>query len=49
MQRRQFVHSVGAGSALVSLGLASGCASVGGGKGPKVVVVLAPRSMYAMV
>ena len=39
MQRRQFVQSVGAGSALASVGFLSGCATVGGGSGPKVVVV----------
>jgi len=39
MQRRQFVQSVAAGSALGSLGLLSGCASIGGGSGPHVVVV----------
>ena len=39
MQRRQFMQSMGAGSALVSLGFTSGCASVNGGSGPKVVVV----------
>ena len=39
MQRRQFVQTVGAGSALASVGFLSGCATVGGGSGPKVVVV----------
>ena len=39
MQRRQCVQSVGAGSALASVGFLSGCATVGGGSGPKVVVV----------
>ncbi len=39
MQRRQFVHSVAAGSALGSLGLLSGCATPGGGSGPHVVVI----------
>ena len=39
MQRRQFVQTVGAGSALASVGFLSGCATVGGGGGPKVVVV----------
>ena len=39
MQRRQFMQSMGAGSALASLGFTSGCASVQGGSGPKVVVV----------
>ena len=39
MKRRQFVQSVGAGSAVVGLGLASGCASTAGGGGAKVVVI----------
>ncbi|HSO46016.1 MAG TPA: FAD/NAD(P)-binding oxidoreductase [Rhodoferax sp.] len=42
MLRRQFVRTLGAGSALGalgSLGMLSGCATSGGGKGPKVVVV----------
>lgn len=39
MQRRQFVQTVGAGSALGALGLVSGCASTGAANGPKVVVV----------
>lgn len=39
MLRRQFIQTVGAGSALGSLGLAAGCASTGGSNGPKVVVV----------
>jgi len=42
MLRRQFVRTLGAGSALGalgSLGMLSGCASMGGGNGPKVVVV----------
>ena len=34
-----FGESVGAGSALASVGFLSGCATVGGGSGPKVVVV----------
>ncbi|WP_101048537.1 NAD(P)/FAD-dependent oxidoreductase [Macromonas nakdongensis] len=38
MQRRQFVQTIAAGSALGSLGLMAGCASVGG-SGPHVVVV----------
>ena len=38
MERRQFVQSLGAGSALGALGLMSGCATTGG-SGPKVVVV----------
>lgn len=36
MQRRQFLQT---GSALGAVGLLSGCATVGGGKGPKVVVI----------
>ena len=40
MQRRQFVQTLGAGSALGAAGLMSGCASVGGGANiGKVVVV----------
>jgi len=42
MLRRQFVRTLSAGSALGalgSLGMLSGCASMGGGNGPKVVVV----------
>nr|WP_315488387.1 NAD(P)/FAD-dependent oxidoreductase [uncultured Rhodoferax sp.] len=39
MLRRQFIQTVGAGSALGSLGLAAGCASSGGSNGPKVVIV----------
>jgi NADPH-dependent 2,4-dienoyl-CoA reductase/sulfur reductase-like enzyme len=42
MLRRQFVRTLGAGSALGalgSLGMLSGCASTAGGKGPRVVVV----------
>ncbi len=39
MKRRQFVQSLGAGSAVGALGLVSGCATSGGQKGPKVVVV----------
>ena len=39
MKRRQFVQSVGAGSAVVGLGLASGCASTASGGGAKVVVI----------
>ncbi len=37
MKRRQFVQTLGAGSAIAGLGLASGCASTG--RGAKVVVV----------
>lgn len=36
MQRRQFLQT---GSVLGAVGLVSGCATVGGGKGPKVVVI----------
>ncbi|WP_291011858.1 NAD(P)/FAD-dependent oxidoreductase [Hydrogenophaga sp.] len=39
MQRRQFVQTLGAGSAVAGLGLISGCATSGGGSGAKVVVV----------
>jgi NADPH-dependent 2,4-dienoyl-CoA reductase/sulfur reductase-like enzyme len=42
MKRRQFVGSIGAGSALSAfgtLGLLSGCATTGSSSGPKVVVV----------
>lgn len=39
MKRRQFVQTMGAGSALGGFGLLSGCASGGGARGPKVVVV----------
>jgi NADPH-dependent 2,4-dienoyl-CoA reductase/sulfur reductase-like enzyme len=39
MQRRQFVQTLGAGSAIAGLGLMSGCATSGGGSGAKVVVV----------
>lgn len=42
MKRRQFVNTLGAGSALGALGtlgLLSGCASTGGSNGPRVVVV----------
>ncbi|MGX5651388.1 NAD(P)/FAD-dependent oxidoreductase [Hydrogenophaga borbori] len=38
MKRRQFVQTLGAGSAVAGLGLLAGCAT-GGGAGPKVVVV----------
>ena len=37
MQRRQFVQTLGAGSAVAGLGLLGGCAA--GGSGAKVVVV----------
>ena len=39
MKRRQFVQTVGTASSLGALGLMSGCASTGSGKGPKVVVI----------
>ena len=39
MQRRQFVQTLGAGSAVAGLGFMSGCATSGGGSGAKVVVV----------
>ena len=39
MKRRQFIQTTSAVSAIGSLSLLSGCASVGGGNGPKVVVV----------
>ena len=38
MQRRHFVQTLGAGSAMAGLGALTGCASTGG-SGPKVVVV----------
>ncbi len=38
MKRRQFVQTLGAGSALAGLGMVSGCAGMGGG-GAKVVVI----------
>ena len=38
MKRRQFVRTLGAGSALAGLGMVSGCASMGGSSG-KVVVI----------
>ncbi|MBS4010262.1 MAG: FAD-dependent oxidoreductase [Roseovarius sp.] len=38
IQRRQFVQTLGAGSAVAGLGLLGGCAATGG-SGPKVVVV----------
>ena len=39
MQRRQFLRVAGAGSAMGSLGMISGCATTGGGSGPQVVVI----------
>ncbi|TCS97293.1 sulfide dehydrogenase (flavocytochrome c) flavoprotein subunit [Tepidimonas ignava] len=39
MQRRQFVSTVAAGSALGSLGLLSGCATTGSASGPHVIVI----------
>ena len=36
MQRRHFLQT---GSALGAMGLVSGCATMGGGSGPKVVVI----------
>jgi len=39
MKRRQFIQTASAGSALGAFGLVSGCASIGGSNGPKVVVV----------
>ena len=39
MKRRQFIQTTSAVSAIGSLSLLSGCASLGGGNGPKVVVV----------
>ena len=39
MKRRQFIQTTSAVSAIGSLSLLSGCASVSGGNGPKVVVV----------
>jgi NADPH-dependent 2,4-dienoyl-CoA reductase/sulfur reductase-like enzyme len=39
MKRRQFIQTASATSALGAMGLMSGCATVGGAKGPKVVVV----------
>ena len=39
MQRRQFVQTVAAGSALSSLGFISGCATTGGGGAGHVVVI----------
>jgi hypothetical protein len=39
MKRRQFIQTASAGSALGAFGLVSGCASIGGSNGPKVVVM----------
>ncbi|HNW02059.1 MAG TPA: FCSD flavin-binding domain-containing protein [Burkholderiaceae bacterium] len=39
MKRRQFVQTVGTAGSLGALGLMSGCATSGSGKGPKVVVI----------
>ena len=39
MKRRTLIQAVSAGSVLGAVGLTSGCASTGGGSGPKVVVV----------
>ena len=39
MQRRKLLKTAAAGSVLGALGLVSGCATSGGGSGPKVVVV----------
>jgi NADPH-dependent 2,4-dienoyl-CoA reductase/sulfur reductase-like enzyme len=39
MKRRQFVHALGAGSALGSAALVAGCATLAAGSGPRVVVV----------
>ena len=39
MKRRQFIQTASATSALGAMGLMSGCASIGGANGPKVVVV----------
>lgn len=39
MKRRQFVQSIGAGSAVAGLGFLSGCATAGGASGAKVVVI----------
>ena len=38
MQRRQFVQTLGAGSAVAGLGTMTGCASIGGAKGHVVVI-----------
>jgi sulfide dehydrogenase [flavocytochrome c] flavoprotein subunit len=39
MKRRQFVQTIGTAGSLGALGLMSGCATSGSGKGPKVVVI----------
>ena len=39
MKRRTLIQVAGTGAALGALGITSGCASTGGGSGPKVVVV----------
>ena len=39
MKRRQFIQTASATSALGAMGLMSGCATMGGSNGPKVVVV----------
>ena len=39
MDRRQLIQTASVGAAVTSSGLLGGCASTGGGKGPKVVVI----------
>ena len=39
MKRRQFIQTASATSALGAMALMSGCATIGGANGPKVVVV----------
>ena len=39
MDRRQLIQTASVGAAVASSGLLGGCASTGGGKGPKVVVI----------
>jgi NADPH-dependent 2,4-dienoyl-CoA reductase/sulfur reductase-like enzyme len=39
MKRRQFIQTASTGTALGALGFTAGCASIGNGNGPKVVVV----------
>jgi sulfide dehydrogenase [flavocytochrome c] flavoprotein chain len=39
MKRRQFIHALGAGSALASAAFIAGCATPGSANGPRVVVV----------